>query len=168
MTTLLDLTPYRNSYKENPPMHLGGLFMSMTTDKTCNTISHNNMFDNLKNICYSSRMVDELTKMYRTLETIGIAGQWGNLIVDDTTGDIYTCNDTLSSLTGIGYWTVHTVTYPVISVKVTVETPHGIIIKSVYSENYLCDFLKKFKPDMFRAYVQFLSDFCQYPLTYLD
>lgn len=106
--------------------------------------------------------------MYKTLETIGLNGKWGKLIVNTVTGDIYTCVDTLSSLTGISYWTVHTITYPQHASKVTVETPFGRVVKSIYTEQYMVSFFKKFKPEVFREYTQFLSDFCQHPITHLE
>lgn len=105
--------------------------------------------------------------MYRTLATIGINSPWSDLIVNPSSGDIYISVDTLANITGIKYWNVHTITYPAESIKVTVRTTHGISRKSLYTEQYMCDFLKKFKPDVYQDYLHFLSDFCQYPITYL-
>lgn len=117
---------------------------------------------------YTSGMVDKDRIMYRTLETIGIVGKWDKLIVNTGTGELYACIDTISSSTGISYWTVHTITYPVSANKVTVETPYGYVPKTIYTEEYMVSFFKKFKPDVLLDYLNFLSDFCQYPITYLN
>lgn len=106
--------------------------------------------------------------MYKTLETIGIDGKWGKLIVNAATGDINICIDTLSSLTGISYWEVYTITYPISAHKVTVETSCGYVSKTIYTEQYMASFFKHFKPNILLEYMSFLSDFCQYPITHLE